>query len=578
MIRKLAVLALSIILFPLSALAASPVTVDDTAVAEENTTEKIYVLANDTDEDDDTLEIVSVTDPENGSTDYTSGDEFVEYRANTGFNGTDTFEYTISDGTTTDTGTVIVYVGAPGAPTNFRIQMEKEDGSHWIRDVSWDPILDENLGYNLYRGISPGIYSTTPSEEYDEFIDSQLETWNQGIPFITFIGVIEKDLTGDSTRYYIAITAVRNRGTDDQQESDPSNELIVDVYPGDDNPPMTPIIISAGITGEAQATIEFIGNNDDMIDLKNYELSYEVPGGEPVLLTLEKNINSKKINDLSLDTTYTFKVIARDYNNNTAESTGTSLLMESTRASLNPELFSGGCFVAGSMDPEPFWLPIGMAVFLLLPLCLICVYRTRLKMITAAVFFLLAFGTVAHAEEYKNSIGIKGGLLMSRDDNHQMYYEENEPWGLLYYERDLSYHDLSAEFEIGYMTKEGVEVTNSGEPTDTSTDLMLVPMILSLKYNYTVLPLISVFIGGGLDYWYYKEENNNSETDAIEDKKYGVGGYHGKAGVTLMTADEDWVDRAGVTFEFMYSKIDKFGKNEIDLGGMSFNASLFYKF
>ena len=45
-----------------------------------------------------------------------------------------------------------------------------------------------------------------------------------------------------------------------------------------------------------------------------------------------------------------------------------------------------------------------------------------------------------------------------------------------------------------------------------------------------------------------------------------------------MTADEDWVDRAGVTLEFMYSKIDKFGKNEIDLGGMSLNASLFYKF
>jgi hypothetical protein len=57
-----------------------------------------------------------------------------------------------------------------------------------------------------------------------------------------------------------------------------------------------------------------------------------------------------------------------------------------------------------------------------------------------------------------------------------------------------------------------------------------------------------------------------------------VGGYHGKAGVTLMTADEDWIDRSGVTLEFMYSIIDKFGDNEIDLGGMSFNISLFYKF
>ena len=69
----------------------------------------INVLANDTDADGDTLTLVSITQPNNGSANITNGQ--VVYTPNAGFTGTDTLTYTISDGnghTTTATVTIIV--------------------------------------------------------------------------------------------------------------------------------------------------------------------------------------------------------------------------------------------------------------------------------------------------------------------------------------------------------------------------------------------------------------------------------------------------------------------------------------
>ena len=573
--QKLTIIVLSIFIFPFSVIAATPEALDDSAIVQADTTKTISVLTNDSDEDGDTLEIKSVTDGEHGTVRITSNKDMVEYKPDTGFNGTDTFEYTITDGSADATATVTVYV-APDAPTNFRINMELKDDEVVIDDISWDSVLDESLNYRLYVGISSGDYN---EDDYVENFEEIREDFIflGDMPLSYLVEEIQKFLPA-STRYYVAITAVKYPGSPDELESDRSNELVVDIYPDEKNLPNQPTIVSARITGPAEATVTFVGNNDNMVDLKDYTIRYESPDGGTATLTLDKNRRSKEIRGLRLDTTYIFTVTASDYSGNDTPSEGVSLLIESTSTLLeDPELFSGGCFMTGSMNTKPSWPAVSISVFFLFSFLLICGFRSRMRIIGAAIFFLLSFGTIAHATDYKNTIGIKGGLLMSTDDSQKLYYDENEAWGLLYYDRDLSYYDLSAEFEIGYLKKTGCEATSSGAPTHTETDLMLVPIILSLKYNYTLLPLISVFIGGGLDYWFYKEENDDKEINAKDDG-YGVGGYHGKAGVTLMTADEDWIDRSGVTLEFMYSKIDRFGKNEIDLGGMSFNISLFYKF
>ncbi|SHK78883.1 Ca2+-binding protein, RTX toxin-related [Roseovarius marisflavi] len=88
-----------------------PVTVDDTAVTDEDTSVDIPVLANDSDPDGDTLRVDSVGPAGNGTT-AINPDGTVAYTPNAGFSGTDTFEYTVTDDNGgTDTATVTVIVG-----------------------------------------------------------------------------------------------------------------------------------------------------------------------------------------------------------------------------------------------------------------------------------------------------------------------------------------------------------------------------------------------------------------------------------------------------------------------------------
>jgi serine protease AprX len=87
-----------------------PIAVDDAATTEEGTAVTIAVLANDSDPDGDALAVTSVDDPPNGSA-VINGDGTVTYTPDAGFTGSDSFDYTISDGSGgTDTATVTVSV------------------------------------------------------------------------------------------------------------------------------------------------------------------------------------------------------------------------------------------------------------------------------------------------------------------------------------------------------------------------------------------------------------------------------------------------------------------------------------
>ena len=74
-----------------------PDAVDDEAMTVLETSVDIDVLDNDTDPENDPLTVVSVEDPENGTVAILSNDN-IRYTPDNGFIGTDTFDYTISDG------------------------------------------------------------------------------------------------------------------------------------------------------------------------------------------------------------------------------------------------------------------------------------------------------------------------------------------------------------------------------------------------------------------------------------------------------------------------------------------------
>jgi subtilisin family serine protease len=87
----------------------SPVATDDTATTAEDTPASVPVLANDTDPNSDPLTVTVATDPPHGTA-AVQGDGTVLYTPDANYNGPDSFSYTVSDGSHTDTGAVAVTV------------------------------------------------------------------------------------------------------------------------------------------------------------------------------------------------------------------------------------------------------------------------------------------------------------------------------------------------------------------------------------------------------------------------------------------------------------------------------------
>lgn len=93
----------------------SPTAADDSYAVDEDQTLTVDaaagLLLNDSDVDGDALIASIATDPVNGSVSVNADGSFV-YTPNANFNGSDTFTYTVSDGTLTATGTVSITINA----------------------------------------------------------------------------------------------------------------------------------------------------------------------------------------------------------------------------------------------------------------------------------------------------------------------------------------------------------------------------------------------------------------------------------------------------------------------------------
>lgn len=96
----------------------APVAVDDAFTRPEDTTvtwTSVELTTNDTDVDGNTLMISSVGNPTNGAVVLVGSD--VTFAPTANFNGTATFEYTVTDGTLTDVGLVtLTYTAVDDAP------------------------------------------------------------------------------------------------------------------------------------------------------------------------------------------------------------------------------------------------------------------------------------------------------------------------------------------------------------------------------------------------------------------------------------------------------------------------------
>ena len=90
---------------------------NDSATTNEDTGVTISVLGNDSDPDSDPLTVTGATNPPNGTTVVNAG-ATITYTPDPNYSGPDSFDYTVSDGSLTDTATVNVTVNAVNdAPT-----------------------------------------------------------------------------------------------------------------------------------------------------------------------------------------------------------------------------------------------------------------------------------------------------------------------------------------------------------------------------------------------------------------------------------------------------------------------------
>jgi hypothetical protein len=137
---------------------------DDTASTEKNTPRTINVLANDSDPDGNPLTVTGATDPPHGSV-VINPDQTITYTPDMNFVGTDSFQYTISDGNGgTDTATVTVQVNQDQDPAACN---EIDDSDKAVEyKTGWHRRSDSrasNGGYHRRMGSHGGGNGSTPT-------------------------------------------------------------------------------------------------------------------------------------------------------------------------------------------------------------------------------------------------------------------------------------------------------------------------------------------------------------------------------------------------------------------------------
>jgi VCBS repeat-containing protein len=150
----------------------APVALDDTAATPEDTAVSVNVLANDSDVDGDTLAVVAVSQPANGS--VSAGGTGVTYTPKADFHGRDSFTYMVSDGMGGTAAATVRITVRPGndPPVASESSMVTAGGVAArgrlrATDVDGDPLTftivkPPTMGLLLITGSTTGSYTYTP--------------------------------------------------------------------------------------------------------------------------------------------------------------------------------------------------------------------------------------------------------------------------------------------------------------------------------------------------------------------------------------------------------------------------------
>ena len=186
-----------------------PTAVDDSDTTYQDTPVTVDVLANDSDPDGNPLTVDNVGTPANGTAVNNGSD--VTYTPNTGFTGTDSFDYVVSDGHGgLDTAQVLVTVLEPNqAPT----------------------AVDDNATTNEDTPVTIDVLANDSDADGDDLVVSDVTQGSHGSVVINIDSTVtytpDPDYNGSDTFTYVASDG--NGGTD-------TATVFIDVLPINDPP------------------------------------------------------------------------------------------------------------------------------------------------------------------------------------------------------------------------------------------------------------------------------------------------------------------------------------------------------
>ncbi len=405
----------------------------------------------------------------------------------------------------------------PEPPRNFWIT-EIADIHETSVGLKWEKAPDsEPDGFYVYYGIQSGAYDNRMplnASKADVIVD----------------GLIT------NTRYYFNISSYADRG-ETIDESEMAQEIIIDTLP-DDRPPDIPGRIRGSLVGEGVIQVHVDAANETMVDYAGVHIYYgQVPDTRDLAIDAGKTA-AHTFDGLPMNSTWYFSAAAYDHSGNESEPTDeiTVVVEEMGTYTGRFDDFSGGCFIKSLARDRFSGKP--------------------------------AYDVTRH----KNKAGISGGYFLPRQTEFDDYYgRDNYPF-FLFFERSL-HRNVSVDFKAGYMRSKGnMRTVVSDTSTRADSTFTMIPAAASLNLKYPIIPYVWGFVGAGPDYWYIRETS-----DAVDNAAKWVGGYHGRAGLWLYNMDIRY-SQWGMLLETQYSVVDRFGKNDIDVGGWLFLIGGFYSF
>ena len=256
-----------------------------------------------------------------------------------------------------------------------------------------------------------------------------------------------------------------------------------------------------------------------------------------------------------------------------AQSDETSFQVDDFGTLFSNETIDDGCFIGSTTRHGQPMVPT--AVPCLMFLLTAAMFRFPFKRLILGLMSVVVFTSMAQAEDQGlmkpgDLLGIRAGLFVPSEKIQDEVYDSIVPVSLFFERRFGSW--LSGDVSVGYAHAKGYAVTPSNDQTGVRTKLDLIPLSMSAIANWDVDPLVAFYAGVGLDYWMFREKAYYGEN------KSRVSGWHTKAGVKLLTGDTQYYAKGGVLMEVSYSSIDRFGRNDADLGGLSYNLGVMYCF